>query len=341
VPRGRDAGRGTTVLPGMGAGPTTHVAGARPSVAPRSAALRTGVPPHIRKRRFRLGLAVLLLLAITVGAIGWWLGSGRWTDVPPLVGQSQESAVGQLQEAGLDPAFGEEQFSEDVPEGTVISADPSGGRLIRGTDVTLVVSKGQERFAVDPTLVGQPLDAVRTALAEVPVTLATAQDYDQSVPAGSVIRFDPTPGAELKRGDTVTAVVSEGRAPVEVPNVVGQDPDAATNILEDLGFTVQTSEGRSSDVAKGAVMGVDPSPSADPQPYGSTVTITVSVGVPQVTVPDVKDMKKDEAIAALEAVGLKAETVTFVVGDRVFNQSPKKGEVVDEGTTVRILLSFR
>jgi beta-lactam-binding protein with PASTA domain len=341
VPRGRDAGRGTTVLPGMGAGPTTHVAGARPSVAPRSAALRTGVPPHIRKRRFRLGLAVLLLLAITVGAIGWWLGSGRWTDVPPLVGQSQESAIGQLQEAGLDPAFGEEQFSEDVPEGTVISADPSGGRLIRGTDVTLVVSKGQERFAVDPTLVGQPLDAVRTALAEVPVTLATAQDYDQSVPAGSVIRFDPAPGAELKRGDTVTAVVSEGRAPVEVPNVVGQDPDAATNILEDLGFTVQTSEGRSSDVAKGAVMGVDPSPSADPQPYGSTVTITVSVGVPQVTVPDVKDMKKDEAIAALEAVGLKAETVTFVVGDRVFNQSPKKGEVVDEGTTVRILLSFR
>jgi beta-lactam-binding protein with PASTA domain len=302
--------------------------------------MRMGVPPHIRKRRFRLGLAVLLLLAITAGAIGWWLGTGRWTDVPSLVGQSQENAIGQLQEAGLDPAFAEEQFSEDTPQGTVISADPSGGRLIRGTDVTLVVSKGPERFAVDAALLGQPLEDVRTALAEVPVTLETAEDYDQSIPAGSVIRFDPAPGAELKRGDTVTAVVSEGRAPVEVPDVVGQDPEAATKNLEQLGFTVQRSEGRSSDVPKGAVMAVEPSPSGDAQPYGSTVTITVSVGVPQVTVPDVRGMSKDEAVAALEAVGLKAETVTFVVGNKVFQQSPKKDEVVDEGTSVKILLSF-
>jgi beta-lactam-binding protein with PASTA domain/serine/threonine protein kinase len=340
APRGRDAGRGTTVLPGMGAGPTMHVPGGRPSVAPRSTAMRMGVPPHIRKRRFRLGLAVLLLLAITAGAIGWWLGTGRWTDVPSLVGQSQENAIGQLQEAGLDPAFAEEQFSEDTPQGTVISADPSRGRLIRGTDVTLVVSKGPERFAVDAALLGQPLEDVRTALAEVPVTLETAEDYDQSIPAGSVIRFDPAPGAELKRGDTVTAVVSEGRAPVEVPDVVGQDPEAATKNLEQLGFTVQRSEGRSSDVPKGAVMAVEPSPSGDAQPYGSTVTITVSVGVPQVTVPDVRGMSKDEAVAALEAVGLKAETVTFVVGNKVFQQSPKKDEVVDEGTSVKILLSF-
>jgi beta-lactam-binding protein with PASTA domain len=334
------AGRGTTVLPGMGAGPTTNVSGARPSVAPRSAALRGGVPPHIRRRRFRLGMTILLLLAITAGAIGWWLGSGRWTDVPALVGQSQESAIGRLQEAGLDPAFGDQQFSEDVPEGTVISADPSGGRLIRGTDVELVVSKGAERFPLDGSLVGKPLEDVRTALGDLPITLATSQDFDQTVPKGSVIRFDPAPGTQLKRGDTVTAVVSEGRAPVKVPDVVGQDPGAATTNLKELGFTVERAEGRSPDVAKGAVMAVDPSPSAGAQPYGSTVTITVSVGVPQVEVPDLKGMSKDEAIAALQAVGLKADTVTFVAGDKVFNQSPKKGDVVDLGTTVRILLSF-
>jgi serine/threonine-protein kinase len=66
----------------------------------------------------------------------------------------------------------------------------------------------------------------------------------------------------------------------------------------------------------------------------------VSVGVPQVEVPDLKGMSRDEAIAALQAVGLKADTVTFVAGDKVFNQSPKKGAVVDLGSTVRILLSF-
>jgi eukaryotic-like serine/threonine-protein kinase len=340
--RGRDTGRGTTVLPGMGAGPTTHVAGARPTVAPRPTAVRPGVPPHIRRRRARLGLAVVLLLAITAGAIGWWLGSGRWTDVPALVGQPQGSAVGRLQEAGLDPAFGEEQFSEDVPEGTVISADPSGGRLIRGSDVQLVVSKGQERFEVDPGLVERSQDAVLAELAKAlpDIRVTTVEDFSAEVPAGNVISFDPVAGTKLKRGDTVTVHVSQGRAPVKVPDVVGQNPDAARATLEQLGFRVERAEGRSADVPTGAVMAVDPAPAAGAQRYGSSVTITVSVGVPQVTVPDVKGMSKDEAVAALRAAGLQPDTVTFVAGDKVFQQSPKKGEVVDQGSTVRILLTF-
>jgi serine/threonine-protein kinase len=342
LPPGRASrGRGTTVLPGMASGPGPHVGTTRPAVPPRSAALRGGVPEHIRRRRVRLGVAVLLLLAITVAAIGWWLGSGRWTDVPTLVGQPQETAVGRLQEAGLDPTFGPQQFSEDVPEGTVISADPSGGRLVRGSDVQLVVSKGVERFAVDGSLVGRSLEDVRAALTGLPIVLATEQDFDPKVPAGSVIRFDPAPGARLKRGDTVTVVVSQGRAPVKVPNVVGQRPDAATQNLEDLGFKVaDVAHGRSAEVPQGAVMAVSPGPADAAQPYGSTVTITVCDGVPQVPVPDLKGMSRDEAVTALQAVGLEADPVTFVAGNRVYQQSPKKGEVVDQGSTVRILLSF-
>jgi serine/threonine-protein kinase len=86
-------------------------------------------------------------------------------------------------------------------------------------------------------------------------------------------------------------------------------------------------------------MAVSPS-SGDAQPYGSTVTVTVSEGVPQVTVPDVRGMSEDEATAALKAVGLKADSTSFIAGDRVFQQSPKAGETVDQGSTVRILISF-
>jgi eukaryotic-like serine/threonine-protein kinase len=340
--RARDNGRGTTVLPGMDAGRTTHVGGARPLVSARSGTLRPGVPAHIRRRRARLGLAVVLLLAVTIGVLGWWLGSGRWTDVPALEGQSQETAVGHLQEAGLDPALGQEQFSEDVPEGTVISADPAGGRLIRGSDVALVVSKGPERFEVDPALVKQTEDAVLARLASTlpDITVTTVADFSSDVPAGKVISFDPTAGTKLKRGETVTVHVSQGRAPVKVPDVVGQSPDAARATLEQLGFAVQRAEGRSAGVATGAVMAVDPAPTAGAQRYGSTVTITVSVGVPRVTVPDVEGMSKDDAVAALRAAGLEVDTQTFIAGDRVFQQSPEKGEVVDQGSTVRLLLSF-
>jgi serine/threonine-protein kinase len=339
APRGRDDGRGTTVLPGMGAGPTTHVGGARPGIAPRPPAVRPGVPPHIRRRRARFALALVLLLAITIGAIGWWLGSGRWTDVPDLLNQDKDTAIGMLQEAGLDPKFAEEQFSETVPAGAVISAAPGAGEAIRGSDVQLVVSKGAERFQVDPGLVGQPLDAVQTALSALPIGQTTTDAFSDDVDQGSVIGFDPQPGTDLKRGDNVTIVVSTGRAPVDVPNVVGQSPDAAQDTLEQLGFTVARDAGRSADVGKGQVMAVTPGPGDDPQPYGSAVTITVSEGLPQVAIPDVTGKNRDEATAILEKAGLKVEVTQFF-GNRVLRQTPSAGETVDIGTSVTILVTF-
>jgi serine/threonine-protein kinase len=329
-------GRGTSMLPGMGAGPTTDVGGRRPGLAQK----RPGVPQHVRRRRARLAVAVVLLLAVTVGAIGWWQGSGRWTTVPSLVDADRAAAVDLLQGAGLDPVFAPEQFSETVPEGAVISADPDGGEAIRGTDVELVVSKGPERFTVDPALVGQPLEAVQAALAEqVPWQVTVTEEYDEEVPVGSVSGFDPEAGTELRRDQPVTVVVSRGRAPVEVPDVVGQSPDAAQDNLEAQGFTVTRTEGRSADVGTGQVMAVSPAP-GKAAPHGSEVSIQVSIGLPQVTVPDVTRMSAREAAAALEAAGLTYSTSTFITGDRVYRQSPGAGTVVDIRTEVSLLLSF-
>jgi serine/threonine-protein kinase len=336
-----DRGRGTTVLPGMGAGPTTAVGGARPGIGPRPPAVRPGVPAHIRRRRARFALAVVLLLAITIGAIGWWLGSGRWTDVPDLLNKDKDTAIGLLQEAGLDPTFAEEQFSETVPEGSVLSADPEGGRLVRGSDVELVVSKGQERFVVDTALTGQPADDVQAQLQEQFPTLVfdRASETSEEIGAGNVIRFQPDAGTPMKAGETVTLVVSSGRAPVKVPDVVGLSPESATQNLTDRGFQVATATGRSADVDKGEVMAVSPGPGDGAQPYGSTVTITVSEGLPQVAVPNVVGKDKDEATRILQEAGLKVEVTQFF-GNRVFRQTPGAGETVDIGTSVTILVTF-
>ncbi|WP_089402955.1 Stk1 family PASTA domain-containing Ser/Thr kinase [Geodermatophilus saharensis] len=332
---GRPARGGrTSMLPGMGAGPTTDVGGRRPAPA-----VRPGLAPHLRRRRARLALAVVLLLAVTVGAVGWWMGSGRWTQVPSLVGADRAAAEDLLQGAGLDPVFLDEQFSETVPEGEVISADPDGGEAIRGTDVELVVSRGPERFTVPPELVGQPIEAVRGALQGIAVVPTEVPDYDDEVPVGSVTGFDPEPGTELRRDQPVTVYVSRGRAPVDVPNVIGQAADAAQSNLESLGFTVARTEGRSADVGTGQVMAVTPAPGQE-APYGSEVTIQVSIGVPQVTVPDVTGQRASDAVAALEAAGLEVTTSTFITGDRVYRQSPGGGTVVDQGSEVSLLLSF-
>jgi eukaryotic-like serine/threonine-protein kinase len=334
-PGGTRPGRGssrTSMLPGTG--PGTDPGARRP--APER--VRPGVPAHIRRRRARLAVALVLLTAITIGAVGWWLGSGRWTTVPQLAGKEQAAAIDLLQEAGLDPDCCDEQFSEDVPDGVVISAEPSGGEAIRGTDVRLVVSKGPERFEAGPELVGLPVEEVRTKLDGVPVAITEMQDYDNEVPVGHVTGFDPEAGTELKRGEELVVYVSRGHEPVTVPAVVGLSPEEATANLEALGFAVERTEGRSADVDPGEVMAVTPA-SGQQAPYESTVTLQVSMGLPQVQVPDVVGRSQAEATALLRQAGLQVQVSQFF-GDRVFRQSPAAGQTVDIGTPVTILVTF-
>jgi eukaryotic-like serine/threonine-protein kinase len=84
---------------------------------------------------------------------------------------------------------------------------------------------------------------------------------------------------------------------------------------------------------------VSPGPGDGPAPYGSELTITVSAGVPLVTVPNVVGMKEDEATAALKAAGLTVDATKFF-GSKVRQQQPAAGETVEKGTTVKILVAF-
>jgi eukaryotic-like serine/threonine-protein kinase len=329
----------TSMLPAMGAGPTMNVNGRRPAVE----RARPGVPQHIRRRRARLAVALVALLTVTIGAVGWWLGEGRWTTVPELIGEDQNAAIDLLQNAGLDPDCCEKVWSEEFPAGAVMSTEPKGGgEAIRGSDIHLVVSQGPERFTVPTDLVNRPLGEVVAFLQEERPALqvATAEEYDSDVDKGLVIRFDPPAGTELRRDQVVTVFASLGHAPVAVPDVTGQSPEQAKANLEALGFTVERGEdGRSAAVDKGEVMAVAPGPADGPAAYGSEVTITVSAGVPLVTVPNVVGMNEGDAKAAIQAAGLAVDSTKFF-GSKVRQQQPAAGEKVEQGSSVRILVAF-
>jgi len=98
--------------------------------------------------------------------------------------------------------------------------------------------------------------------------------------------------------------------------------------------------GRSRDVQPGQVMAIDPDPNAGPVEYGSTVKIAVSAGVPQVQVPDVRGKSVDEATKILGDLHLQVKVNTFIAGNRVYQQSPKPGDTVDEGTVIQLAVSF-
>ena len=62
--------------------------------------------------------------------------------------------------------------------------------------------------------------------------------YDETVPAGAILRLDPPSGTLVKRGSVVEAVVSLGPELVEVPALSGQALQAAQVALSAAGLAV-------------------------------------------------------------------------------------------------------
>jgi serine/threonine-protein kinase len=94
-------------------------------------------------------------------------------------------------------------------------------------------------------------------------------------------------------------------------------------------------------VKLGMVIAQDPQP-GEKMTKGNFVTIEVSQGPPKAPVPDLVGRSRDEAVAALSDVGLKANVVpvnSLKPVDTVLATSPKAGTELIEGSTVRVNVS--
>jgi eukaryotic-like serine/threonine-protein kinase len=228
-------------------------------------------PGHLRVRRrsrriFAVWVTLVLVLATGIGMTAWWLGSGRWTAVPSLTGVQQDAAERLLSGADLVPAA-RLVYANGVPEGVVTATEPgSATQLLRGSTVTLVVSRGLPTVpAIAP---GTALDDAQAAIRAAQFTPVQAgSEYSSSVPAGAVVRTNPAAGTPLSPGSRVTLVVSRGEQraqQVRVPFLIGKRFDEAERILSDLGLQAEErsgfgrDNGRVVDQSNGAGSLVDP-----------------------------------------------------------------------------------
>ena len=206
----------------------------------------------------------------------------------------------------------------------------------------LVVSKGPERFRVDTALVAKPWAEVEPKLQEsLPeIAFTTTEQHDDDIPAGAVVAFDPPAGTDLKRDQVVTVIVSLGPRAGRRPRRHRADARAGRQQPHGRGLQGRSGRGRAQRRRRRRRGHGDRRPArpTGPQPFGSTVTISVSAGLPQVTVPELKGMTEEEATAALQAVGLAVDSTKFL-GNKVRQQQPAAGEVVEQGTTVKILVA--
>ena len=192
--------------------------------------------------------------------------------VPELTGKSQDEAQHSLTEAGLTVGAITDAYSEDVPQGQVISQSVAAGTsLAHDSAVDIVLSKGRQPLTV-PTLSGLSASAAKSAIEDLGLVAAPTDAYSDTVAEGQVISQQTREGSTLHRGDSVAYTVSKGPEKVAIPDVVGLQREEARSRLESAGFTVKEEAVlggffgtvRSSDPAAGTMT-----------KKGSTVTITI------------------------------------------------------------------
>ncbi|MER6230795.1 Stk1 family PASTA domain-containing Ser/Thr kinase [[Kitasatospora] papulosa] len=204
------------------------------------------------------------------------------------------------------------------------------------------INSGQ--FTRVPALLGKTQSAAEERLADEGLDLkGVERAYSDTVRRGTVISSDPGSGERIRGNDAVKLVISRGPETVKVPDVEGLALADARRELKKWGLApgMATRE-FSEEIDRGKVIRTDPRAGTE-RHTDSAVALVVSKGSP-VDVPDVTGLSVDEATAALDEAGLKAEVLPERVNSaeaqgEIARQTPGSGAEAAEGDTVELTVS--
>jgi eukaryotic-like serine/threonine-protein kinase len=316
----------------------------RPPAPARTATVPyTAEEPPRRNGWYVLG-AVLAVLLIAVGGVILYnalkddSSSADQVAVVNVVGMTVDQAKQQLSAQGLQ-AQDDPQDAGTTPPNVVFNQEPKAdAKVDKGSAVKLSYVKAKAQVDL-PNVVGQNLQQAQATLQQLGLAVQTTEQ-EATQPAGTVLAQDPAPG-KVDAGSTVKLTVSKGVGQVAVPNVNGLDVVTATSQLSSAGLQVKQTQEPSERVESGNVIRTDPGAGATVA-KGTSVTLIVSSGPPQVGVPMIVGMTESEARDALQAAGfLVAKNDVDVPynssqAGTVVNQNPPAGTPAPKGSTVSI-----
>ncbi len=159
---------------------------------------------------------------------------------------TKEEALKLLKDAGFENVKVEEEYSDDVEEGYVISQTPefkSNFRYNLTQEITITVSKGKKMVILPKKMVGKKVEDVKKELDELDLKYQVIEVNDEKVEAGIVISVEPEEGLEITAATEIKLTVSKGSAykDVTVPSVINSTEEAARQTLSALNLVVNVS----------------------------------------------------------------------------------------------------
>jgi serine/threonine-protein kinase len=179
-----------------------------------------------------------------------------------------------------------------------------------------------------PNVINSTEQAAQEEVLSYNLTPNIVYDFSEEIGMGLVIRQEPSPGSEIKEGQTVTIYVSAGPNLPVMPSVVGMPLEDAIDYLNKDNITnIEVIEQTDGDYIDGTVISQVPEEN-DKIKDTDTVTLTVKTAPEILTkkAPNVIGQSLTEALNTLESSGF---TVFYVYEEKndqpsgtVFNQTP-------------------
>ena len=203
------------------------------------------------------------------------------------------------------------------------------------------MGKSTEKVTVPDVTTKDVTDATNT-LSAAGFKVSVKNVANDTVPANQVFEQSPKGNTDAAKGSTVEITVSSGIGDGTVPDVVGRTQAAAESLLKTNNFIPEVKEASSDTVPKGTVISQSPSANAKAT-KNSVVTITVSSGAGDVSIPNVVGLNAATASNQLGQAGFTVTTsqqssATVPTGN-VISTNPTAGTKAAKGSTVAIVVS--
>jgi serine/threonine-protein kinase len=210
--------------------------------------------------------------------------------------------------------------------------------------VFLVRSLDNSQHVTVPSVVGQTVSAATQTLQSENLSVgSTSSQTSDNTAKGEVISTDPKAGVRVAKNSHVNLVVSAG-APtmVPVPPVVGQQLNAADELLTNAGLSFKTKY-VTSNKAPGTVLTQDPAAGTSVRST-TVVQLTVSSSQSTIGVPNVVGFSQTNAGSSITSNNLTVGTQTSacsqsVATGNIASQSPVAGTQVKSGTPINLVVS--
>ena len=167
---------------------------------------------------------------------------------------------------------------------------------------------------------------------------------DASVPAGSVIRTQPSSNTVINPDSLVTIIVSVGPEAFPIPYVLDIETERALYVVEESGFSIgQLLEVNDDITPRGFVISQNPVAGTKMSP-GSIVDLVISKGPSLIEISDLSRKSPEDAIQILETLGFEYELIEEYSEDieigLVSGTLPGAGEIVTPEQLIQVVVSL-